>query len=174
MTAKQQQILKASTHLFTENGYHATSTLGISKRAEVSEGLIFRHFRNKETLLIHVLNACDIELAESIEDIIAEDDAKRILEKVVLLPFHLKEVKKNTLWQLFRLTSELGRETSNTLIQLDTILRRAFENLYYKYPEFEVQLIRFYLEGATKGLHNESIEDPDFFRKCMLNKYHIN
>ena len=47
MTDKQKHILESALTLFSENGYSAVSTSLIAKHANVSEGLIFRHFKDK-------------------------------------------------------------------------------------------------------------------------------
>ena len=51
MTEKQENILNAALKLFATEGYASTSTSKVAKEAGVSEGLIFRHFKNKEGLL---------------------------------------------------------------------------------------------------------------------------
>lgn len=47
----RQRILDAALDLFIECGYYGTKTSLISKRARVSEGLLFYHFETKEQLL---------------------------------------------------------------------------------------------------------------------------
>ena len=48
MTDKQEKILQAALELFAKEGFKGTSTNKIAKKAGVSEGLIFRHFENKD------------------------------------------------------------------------------------------------------------------------------
>ena len=55
MTEKKQHILESALKLFSKEGYEATSTRSIAQEAGVSEGLIFRHFQNKEGLLKYLL-----------------------------------------------------------------------------------------------------------------------
>ncbi len=55
MTEKQNTILTSSLKLFAKNGYEATTTRSIAQEAGVSEGLIFRHFQNKEGLLFGLM-----------------------------------------------------------------------------------------------------------------------
>ncbi|MFT4756836.1 MAG: AcrR family transcriptional regulator, partial [Vicingaceae bacterium] len=55
MTSKKDLILETALKLFAQNGFSATSTSKIAKAAGVSEGLIFRHFENKEGLLHAIL-----------------------------------------------------------------------------------------------------------------------
>ncbi len=52
MTEKQINILEASVDLFSQKGFANTSTSEIAKRAKVAEGTIFKHFKNKDNLLI--------------------------------------------------------------------------------------------------------------------------
>lgn len=51
MPLGQRKIIQASIDEFAEKGYSASSTLAIAERAGVSEGLIFKYFKNKATLL---------------------------------------------------------------------------------------------------------------------------
>lgn len=57
MTRKEQkevrkwQIIQAALDLFVERGYYGTKTSQISRRAGISEGLLFHYFPTKESLL---------------------------------------------------------------------------------------------------------------------------
>lgn len=62
MTRKEQkevrkwQIIQATLDLFVERGYYGTKTSQISKRADISEGLLFHYFPTKEILLEELIN----------------------------------------------------------------------------------------------------------------------
>tara|TARA_B100002049_G_scaffold207752_1_gene168865 strand:- start:1004 stop:1531 length:528 start_codon:yes stop_codon:yes gene_type:complete len=47
----KQQILTASWQLFSEQGYHQTSTRDIAKAANVANGTVFSHFATKVAIL---------------------------------------------------------------------------------------------------------------------------
>ncbi len=49
--ARKTQIIEAALDLFVERGYYGTKTSQISKRAGISEGLLFHYFPTKEILL---------------------------------------------------------------------------------------------------------------------------
>lgn len=55
-------ILDAATHLFAREGYHHTSMERIADRAEVSVGTVYFYFKNKEDLLIRMIDAFGFEL----------------------------------------------------------------------------------------------------------------
>ena len=52
---KKELILERSLELFSSKGFKATSTRSIAAAAEVSEGLIFKHFKSKNGLLSELL-----------------------------------------------------------------------------------------------------------------------
>ena len=62
MTRKEQkevrksQIIQAALGLFLEHGYYGTKTSQISRRAGISEGLLFHYFPTKEMLLEELIN----------------------------------------------------------------------------------------------------------------------
>lgn len=57
---KRQSILLASTVLFTEQGYAATSMLAIAEQAKVSKQTVYSHFGNKEDLFSETIKQkCD-------------------------------------------------------------------------------------------------------------------
>ncbi len=51
----RQKILNAAVKLFSENGYHATTTRVIAQFAEVNEVTLFRHFKSKQQLFYEIL-----------------------------------------------------------------------------------------------------------------------
>jgi len=62
LTRKEQkevrkiQIIQAKLDLFVERGYYGTKTSQISRRAGISEGLLFHYFPTKEILLEELIN----------------------------------------------------------------------------------------------------------------------
>lgn len=55
LTEKQRQVLDAALEVFAEQGFSATSTGEIAKRAGVAAGTVFRFYRTKKDLLIGVV-----------------------------------------------------------------------------------------------------------------------
>jgi AcrR family transcriptional regulator len=49
--ARRQQILTAALELFGTKGFHSTTTQNLADRADVSVGLIYQYFKDKEDLL---------------------------------------------------------------------------------------------------------------------------
>src|SRR3977135_3574883 len=55
MQNRYDAILEAAKSAFSEKGYEATSIADIARIAQISDGLVYRYFRNKRELLYEVL-----------------------------------------------------------------------------------------------------------------------
>jgi AcrR family transcriptional regulator len=51
-TTKKDQIISVATRLFSRQGFHLTTTSLIAREANVGEGTIFHHFKNKDELFV--------------------------------------------------------------------------------------------------------------------------
>jgi TetR/AcrR family transcriptional regulator, fatty acid metabolism regulator protein len=54
VTQRKSAILREATKLFAEKGYDATPVSEIARAAGVSDGAVFRHFKDKQDLLYHL------------------------------------------------------------------------------------------------------------------------
>ncbi|MBB6521226.1 TetR/AcrR family transcriptional regulator [Pseudoteredinibacter isoporae] len=63
-----QKILQAATQLFSEQGYHHSSTRQIAKAAGVSEGTVFNYFESKNALLEEIIKGFYERLTETAQD----------------------------------------------------------------------------------------------------------
>ena len=53
---RRTEILDAAASVFAERGYHQASTPDICARAGVSNGALYKYFRNKEAIYVSVMN----------------------------------------------------------------------------------------------------------------------
>ncbi len=67
---KKHKIIEVATRLFSENGFEKTPISLICEEAEISKGLVFHHFKNKNDLLREVF----IYITEMIENVDKKDD----------------------------------------------------------------------------------------------------
>lgn len=56
LTERQKKVLQAALELFAAQGFEATTSAQIAKKAGVSVGSVYHHFPNKQALLIAVLS----------------------------------------------------------------------------------------------------------------------
>ena len=59
---RYQTIFKAAEKLFATQGYHKTSMEQVADRAEVSVGTVYFYFKNKEDLLVHLIDDIGYQL----------------------------------------------------------------------------------------------------------------
>lgn len=74
------KILKASIELFSKNGYDATSVNDISKKAKLTKSLLYHHFKNKESILIQIMNDSIKEVKEIFNNVAEKTNPANIEE----------------------------------------------------------------------------------------------
>lgn len=75
---RRQQMLKVAMRLFSEKGFSGTTTREIAMAAGVSEGMVFKHFANKDELYSAILDhkACNRSFQNPFEEIADKIAAK--------------------------------------------------------------------------------------------------
>jgi len=171
MTNKQNNILEAALELFAKQGYHATSTSHIAKKASVSEGLIFRHFKNKEGLLEHILAYIEQKIHLRFTRILNEETPRDIIKKTLEMPFDMKKTEY-TFWKIqFKLAWELNYSINlEQATPLKQALIKAFTNLRYKHPKLETQYLLQQIEGLSNTILKNGLDNQDEFKQFLLNK----
>lgn len=64
MSKKKEIILRAATVLFSQKGFSETSMSELSKATGAASGTIFHHFRNKEDILLSILEHVKEDIIE--------------------------------------------------------------------------------------------------------------
>ncbi len=173
MTDKKEKILQAALQLFAKEGFYATSTSKIAKVAEVSEGLIFRHFGNKEGLLQTILNEGEIKMKTLLVDIVMETEPKEVIRKAIEMTGKVDKADYD-FWKLqFKLKWELEINGDKKMEPLHMALTNAFRKLNYESPELEAQLIILFIDSlGTSVLKGSNINSNEII-KLLLKKYEL-
>ena len=161
MTEKQEKILHAALELFAREGYRSTSTSKVAKHAGVSEGLIFRHFENKEGLLTAIIRLGEEQANELFAEIVLASDPKEVLGKYLDLIFKVSEDKAaRDFWKLqFKIKWELEMYGEHKMEALQEALTRAFEKLRYNHPKEEATLLLTLMDGmATRFMLQQDFD----------------
>ncbi|CCO22565.1 TetR/AcrR family transcriptional regulator [Maridesulfovibrio hydrothermalis] len=69
-------ILATAKEMISEVGFHKATTANLAKKANISEGTIYRHFESKEDILLHILDALEEQFSYYIEAIRKKLDVK--------------------------------------------------------------------------------------------------
>ncbi len=173
MTDKQERILQAALELFSNEGYNATSTSKIGKKAGVSEGLIFRHFTNKQGLLNAIIKDAEVRIGEVLIPIIAENDPKSVLRKTIELPFSVKESEFD-FWRLqFKLKWEIRYNNPEKMQPLIDKLAWAFEALQYENSNLEAVLLNQIIESISSEILKGNLKQQEDYKSFLLLKYKL-
>jgi AcrR family transcriptional regulator len=173
MTKKQDDIIKAALDLFSKDGFQATSTNKIATNAGVSEGLIFRHFKNKEGLIFAILKLNETQINASITCILEEDDAKQVIKKTLEFPFNIDEIELDY-WRLhYKLKWELQLDNCKILKPLEDRLVKAFTKLKYKKPVLESNLVLHILSNLIASIVIGEIENKNLMKEFLIQKYYL-
>jgi AcrR family transcriptional regulator len=157
MTDKQKSILESALTLFSEKGYSAVSTSLISKQANVSEGLIFRHFKDKQGLLNHLVSAWNDQFQVHITEIRSIEKPEQRIQAVMEMPFLINE-SDFPYWKLvFTLRWQNSELISEYMLILKVMLEEALKELKYTDAVSEADLIMAYFDGfiSTVVLRND-------------------
>ncbi len=173
MTEKQEKILAAAALLFGRDGFHATSTSKVAKQAGVSEGLIFRHYGNKEGLLQAVIDDGTERFKAMFSSIVMESDPTEVIRKCLLMPFDVKE-SEYEFWKLqFKLKWEFEQYNNEKMEPLHMALTNAFSKLNYEKPEMEAELLLLVLDGLASAILKDTLIDKESMKRFLLQKYEL-
>ncbi len=168
---KKQKILESALKLFANEGFVAVSTSKIAKEAEVSEGLIFRHYKSKKGLLEAVLAMGVEKIQGYFEPIISEKFPSETIRKTIELPFLVDESEYH-FWKLqFKLKWEIEYSSSQKTAPLITKLSWAFTELGYKEPKKEAELLNHIIESISSGILKDGLHSQLFLKEFLINKY---
>lgn len=173
MTEKQEKILQAALQLFAKEGYHATSTNKVAKAAGVSEGLIFRHFGNKDGLLQAILKEGEERSKSLFVDIVMETEPKEVIRKTITM-IRKVDVLDYDFWRLqYKLKWELEINGDKKMEPLKMALTNAFQKLGYKLPELEANLLLLFNDGIGSAVLKGSSLNAEEMIQFLLNKYEL-
>lgn len=135
---RRSQLLAAAERLFAQSGYPAVRLEDIGAAAGVSGPAIYRHFPNKEALLVELLVGISTRLLAGARDVEARGDSpQEVLDGLV--DFHLD----------FALSEpDLIRIQDRDLAHLPTAAQRQVRSAQRQYVEVWVSVLR----GLRSGL----------------------
>lgn len=171
MTDKKEKILSVALELFANDGYKGTSTSRIAQKAQVSEGLIFRHFENKKGLLDALMQEARERVNTLFVPILAETNPKNVIHKTISLPFSIPN-GEYPFWKLqFKLKWEIDYDSTAKMKPLLDKLTWAFSELGYRQPVKEAEILNHIIESISTGILREGPESQKSLKKFLIDKY---
>lgn len=173
MTEKKENILNAALKRFAEEGFRSTSTSKVANEAGVSEGLIFRHFKNKEGLLEAIMEEGEQRLQVLFSDIVSESDPQKVINNTFnLVKSIANSPEQSSFWKLqYKLKWEMETYDEEKIRPIEIALTSAFEKFGYMHPKKEAQLILMLLDGMAMRLFLTDDFNANEMVDLLLEKY---
>lgn len=138
---RRDQLVAAAERLFAEHGYLAVRLEDIGSAAGISGPAVYRHFPNKEALLVELLVGISTRLLAGATDVVgADDDAASTLEN--LIDFHLDFALDE---------SDLIRIQDRDLGNLPPAAKRQVRRKQRQYVEIWVGVLRRCTPGLSEA-----------------------
>ena len=173
MTEKQERILETALSLFAKDGFSATSTSKVAREAGVSEGLIFRHFENKEGLLNAILENGRQKLTVIFDSIHHLEEPKEILRRVIELPLTIDEDQRPFWKLLYALKWQADVYDDSMSNPMKDILIPVFEALNYHQPELESELVMVLMDGMASHILLKRSGNVEGIKELIFKKYDL-
>jgi AcrR family transcriptional regulator len=175
MTIKKQKILQAALELFALEGYKASSTSKVAKKAGVSEGLIFRHFQHKQGLLLAILQEGEAQAKQLFAEIVMETDPRKVIRKTLLMGVKMiQEPQTARFWKLqYKLKWELEQYGAQKMVPLQRALSHAFTALGYDEADKEADFLLIFLDGLAMRYFLDDAFDIEPVLDHLIQKYDV-
>lgn len=171
MTEKKIQIMQAATRLFSTRGFDATSTSSIASSAGVSEGLIFRHFGNKEGLLDAIIQAGTERASIAYRRILSIENPRYALKSILRLPFSISREDAD-FWRLFySVRWQAGKYNKKYTEPLKETLVILFSRLNVSQPLAEAELALALIDGVASMILIDQGGEYENLAEVLLSKY---
>lgn len=173
MTEKQEKILEAALKLFAEKGYAAVSTNKVARAAGVSEGLIFRHFTNKEGLL-EAIKQQGMEKAQSLlGSMVMREDPKDVLRGILAFPFNIDKEEYHYWRLMYALKWQAEKYDHSMSHPMRKIAADAFKALGYPDPDAEAELVLIIIDGLATAELLRRPQNMEAVRHTLFSKYEL-
>jgi len=163
--------MDTALELFSNEGFESTPTSKISNEAGVSEGLIFRHFTNKNGLLQAVMLDVEDRINNLFQPIIQCLDPQMAIKLAISLPFSIKKAEY-VFWRLkYKLKWESAYDNPDNLQPLIKKLSWAFYQLGQNEPKLEAQFMVQTIEVISTEILKGNLKQKTKYKNFLLDKY---
>lgn len=136
----QEQIEEASLLSFSQQGFHETSTQEIAQKAGVSEASIFRLFKTKHDLYLHILTKYGNQANLDVNSIYGSISFNDVTQDLEIIAEHF--------FRFYFTNIHITRIYISNAIQFHELL--GFN--YLVFPQLKEFLERYLEEMSTRGL----------------------
>jgi AcrR family transcriptional regulator len=139
MSDLRQQILSTAKNLFIEQGYRGLSMRQIAEAVGVSKAALYYHFKDKEQLLLAILDAYLDVMETALEDIRHQPGSSRDRISALVVMILSQPAEQRAIIRL----------SSQEMAHLSTPARMAFDQAYHE--KFIDQICAIFQDGMQRG-----------------------
>ncbi len=158
-SASREDILAAAANVLYRHGYEATTMKDIAAEVSLTAASLYHHFRNKDTLLLAVLeNGIDL-VTQQLEPIVqSEQSCTEKMAKMVRI--HVTNVTRNTavgaamIFEIRSLLNASPRNGSSTPMDAEAYAERR-RMFFEKRDYFELLFTQVIQDGIANGEFRE-------------------
>mgnify|MGYP000566092291 CR=1 FL=1 len=170
---KKQLILETALDLFSKYGYNTTSTARIAKTAGVSEGLIFKHFGNKNGLLEAILELGKEKGAKLFQEVQQFSEPKEQLKAILNIPLSIPK-GDYAFWKLvYALKWQAEEYDQSMYLQIKAYVVDIFTQLNYDNPELEAEFVLMLFDGIATSILLKGIIQKKKLAQIIFDKYQL-
>lgn len=159
--------------MFAKEGYSNVSTNAIAKKAGVSEGLIFRHFGNKEGLLNDILKDGQEKANIHFANIVLSTEPKEVIRKTIELPISITPNERDYWKLIYSLKWQQSSYDSSKMEPLRVSLTNAFTKLGYENPLAEANTLLAFFDGIAAAILLHQDADVMPMVQLLKSKYNL-
>ncbi len=163
-----EDIILAAADVLHRNGYEATTMKDIAAEVNLTAASLYHHFKNKDALLLAVLEAGLEFVTDRLEPIVNADCSPR--EKLSeMIRVHVLSVTQNTTVgaaMVFEIRALLGMKTPRQDVMDDNTLTDRLDQFFGRRDYFESLFSNVIKQGIESGAFREV--DASIYTKMML------
>jgi AcrR family transcriptional regulator len=164
---RYDQILDVATNLFSEKGFERTTTNEIASRAGISIGSLYQYFRNKEAIVVALMDryveavrgVTDEFMARDVQALSVAEAIDQLLDPYVR--FHTENAAFSRLWLGADLSDQLdeaiGRMSEEALARINTLVRARIRGI----RKDRARLVSMVTQGIVKSLLSLLMQSDD-------------
>jgi AcrR family transcriptional regulator len=173
---RREQLVEAATQVFAERGFEGARVEQIADAAEVSPGLLYRHFDGKQELYTEILQLANRELMAHLTQAAAPDQPTAERVRRGLDAFFIFVEDHRELWQMLMRDvlepeiADIREQVTRRSVQAVAVLAaQDYEGAGDMPPEVELEGVAVQVVGAAVSLASWWNDHPELPRAMMVN-----
>jgi AcrR family transcriptional regulator len=173
---RREQLVEAATQVFAERGFEGARVEQIADAAEVSPGLLYRHFDGKQELYTEILQLANRELMAHLTQAAAPDQPTAERVRRGLDAFFTFVEDHRQLWQMLMRDvlepeiADIREQVTRRSVQAVAVLAaQDYEGAGDMPPEVELEGVAVQVVGAAVSLASWWNDHPELPRAMMVN-----